>query len=207
MPHITAPRPVRSSHSRRLLVGLLVLIIIVTALAASRALLLPERTEGLGTTERIRVTTQYGGGRLPDGADVFDDQLPGVAKLDPALRDALRRATLDAGRDGVAVLITSGWRSPQYQQRLLDEAIATYGSRDEAARWVATPEASSHVSGRAVDLGPVDATSWLSQHGAGYGLCQTYANESWHYELRPSAPTEGCPAMYDDPTADPRMER
>ena len=43
------------------------------------------------------------------------------------------------------------------------------------------------MSGDAVDIGRSDATAWLSEHGAEYGLCQIYANEPWHYELRPEA--------------------
>ena len=55
--------------------------------------------------------------------------------------------------------------------------------------------------------GPADATAWLSAHGASYGLCQIYRNESWHYELRPDATSRGCPSMYADPTHDPRMQQ
>jgi zinc D-Ala-D-Ala carboxypeptidase len=65
----------------------------------------------------------------------------------------------------------------------------------------------SAVSGDAVDLGPADATAWLSEHGSEYGLCQTYRNEPWHYELRPAATGRGCPSMYADPTDDPRMRQ
>jgi len=61
------------------------------------------------------------------------------------------------------------------------------------------------VSGNAVDIGPVHATPWLAEHGAGYGLCQIYRNEPWHYELRPDAIENGCPPMYADPSQDPRM--
>jgi hypothetical protein len=146
------------------------------------------------------------GGALPDGTTVFADD-PGVANLDPALLGALRQAARDAGRDGVELFVDSGWRSPKYQKRLFREAISKYGSREEAARWVATARTSSHVSGDAVDIGPSEATAWLSGHGAGYGLCQIYSNEPWHYELRPEASAHGCPAMYADPTHDPRMQR
>ena len=103
--------------------------------------------------------------------------------------------------------VNSGWRSVAYQEQLLDEAVSTYGSRKAAARWVATPDTSAHVSGDAVDIGPTDAAAWLSAHGAGYGLCQTYRNEPWHYELRPDAVERGCPAAYADPSHDPRMNR
>ena len=99
----------------------------------------------------------------------------------------------------------SGWRSEAYQQHLLDDAISRYGSEREAARWVATPDTSAHVSGDAVDVGPADAAAWLSGRGAAYGLCRTYGNEPWHFELRPGAGDHGCPPVYADPTHDPRM--
>ena len=59
--------------------------------------------------------------------------------------------------------------------------------------------------GDAVDLGPAAARSWLAEHGARYGLCRVYANEPWHFELRPDAVRHGCPRPYADPTQDPRM--
>jgi len=132
--------------------------------------------------------------------------IQGGGDLDAALADALRRAAADAAYDGVELSIESGRRSPEYQQQLLDEAISKYGSEAEAARWVATPETSPHVSGDAVDIGPSNATAWLSDNGAGYGLCQIYGNEPWHFELRPEAIDRGCPPMYADPTQDPRMQ-
>jgi zinc D-Ala-D-Ala carboxypeptidase len=147
------------------------------------------------------------GGAVPDGATVFDDEIPGVAQLDPALLGAVRQAATDAADDGVEFFVTSGWRSPEYQEQLLLEAVSEYGSIAEAARWVATPNTSAHVSGDAVDIGPSDATAWLSAHGAEYGLCQIYGNEPWHYELRPDAIDQGCPPMYADPTHDPRMQQ
>jgi zinc D-Ala-D-Ala carboxypeptidase len=146
-------------------------------------------------------------GAVPDGTMVFDDEVPGVANLDPELLGALRQAATDAADDGVEFFVDSGWRSPEYQERLLQEAVSKYGSEEEAARWVATPDTSPHVSGDAVDIGPSDATAWLSEHGAEYGLCQIYANEPWHYELRPEAVDHRCPSMYADPTHDPRMQQ
>ncbi|MFY9712476.1 MAG: M15 family metallopeptidase [Microbacterium sp.] len=138
---------------------------------------------------------------------VFDDHLPAVSKLDPALLEALRRAATDARGDGVEFEVNGGWRSTALQEKLLADAVAQYGSMEEAARWVASPTGSAHVSGEAVDLGPLSALDWLAQHGADYGLCQIYANESWHYELRPEAVDGGCPAMYADSSEDPRMSR
>jgi zinc D-Ala-D-Ala carboxypeptidase len=146
-------------------------------------------------------------GDLPDGVSVFDDQYPGVTNVDPDLLQALREAGTDAADEGIEFSVTSGWRTPEYQSQLLREAISTYGSEEEAARWVATPDTSAHVSGDAVDIGSLDATAWLSEHGAEYGLCQIYANEPWHYELRPLAIDHGCPPMYANPTHDPRMQQ
>jgi hypothetical protein len=146
-------------------------------------------------------------GVVPDGVTVFDDEFPAVANLDPDLLAALRHAATDAGDDGVALVVNSGWRSPEYQEQLLRDAVSEYGSAEEAARWVATADTSPHVSGDAVDIGPSDATAWLSEQGDDYGLCQIYGNEPWHYELRPEATDHGCPPMYADPTQDPRMQR
>ena len=146
-------------------------------------------------------------GAVPAGTTVFDDEVPGVANLDPALLDALRQAATDAAGDGIEFLVDSGWRSPEYQRRLLHQAVLKYGSEEEASHWVATPNTSAHVAGGAVDIGRSDAIAWLSEHGATYGLCQIYSNEPWHYELRPEAIGRGCPRTYADPTRDPRMQQ
>jgi LAS superfamily LD-carboxypeptidase LdcB len=146
-------------------------------------------------------------GVLPDGVTVFDDEYSGIAGLDADLLQALREAATDAANDGIEFSVNSGWRSSEYQNQLLREAVAEFGSVAEAARWVATAETSSHVSGDAVDIGPSDAAVWLSEHGAHYGLCQIYDNEPWHYELRHEAVDRGCPPMYADPTHDPRTQQ
>ncbi|MFJ8510303.1 M15 family metallopeptidase [Streptomyces avermitilis] len=169
----------------------------------------PDRAPVLGEGRRGEHHGALGeaDGAVPDGATVFDNDLPGVANLDADLLGALRKAATDAAADGVEFHVNSGWRSAEYQNRLLGEAVSTYGSEEEAARWVATAKTSPHVSGDAVDIGPSDATTWLSRHGADYGLCQIYRNESWHYELRPEAMDNSCPPMYADPTQDPRMQQ
>jgi zinc D-Ala-D-Ala carboxypeptidase len=146
-------------------------------------------------------------GAVSRGLTVFDNDRPAVANLDPDLRRALRRAAKDAARDGVKIFISSGWRSPEYQARLLRQAVSRYGSNENARRWVASANTSSHVSGYAVDIGPSRAMAWLSRHGAEYRLCQIYKNEPWHYELRPRAIDDGCPPMYADPRHDPRMQQ
>src|SRR4051794_33587345 len=189
---------------RRICVAGLLVVIVATAAVGCR-LRVP-----LPSTASLRRTASAvgeAGGRVPDGTTVFDDAVPGVGRLDRALRRALRRAATDAAAGGVEFVVNGGWRSPAYEDQLRREAVAKYGSEAEAARWVATGSTSPHVSGDAVDLGPAHATPWLSAHGAAYGLCQIYGNEPWHYELRPDAIAHGCPPTYSDPTHDPRMQR
>jgi zinc D-Ala-D-Ala carboxypeptidase len=196
------------------------LLVVIAAIAAALGYQLPApssstaassidvlRSEHRGVRSEHRGALDEADGAVPDGATVFDDEIPGVANLDSDLLGALRQAATDAADDGVEFVVDSGWRSPEYQEQLLHEAVSKYGSEEEAARWVATADTSPHVSGDAVDLGRLDARAWLSEHGAAYGLCQIYSNESWHYELRPEAIGHGCPPMYADPTHDPRMQQ
>ena len=121
---------------------------------------------------------------MPSPWDVAN---PAVGNLDPALRIAVQQATTAAAAAGVTMSITSGWRSPVFQQQLLDDAIATYGSLDAALLYVQTPQRSHHVLGQAVDIGLADADRWLIANGARFGLCQIYANEPWHFELATDA--------------------
>jgi D-alanyl-D-alanine carboxypeptidase len=204
----TTTRPVRI---RRIRVA--ALLVVIAAIAAALGTHLPVSSSSTVASPIDIVRSQHRGalgeadGAVPDGVTVFDDELPAVANLDPALLGALRQAATDAADDGVEFYVDSGWRSAAYQERLLQEAVSKYGSEREAARWVASPDTSAHVSGDAVDIGHSDAAAWLSEHGAAYGLCQIYGNEPWHYELRPEAVDRGCPPVYADPTQDRRMQR
>lgn len=130
----------------------------------------------------------------------FADDVPAIANLDPALRDAVQRAASDADEEGVEFVVTSGWRSAFYQQSLLDDAVKSYGSAEAASEFVLAPTESRHVTGEAIDIGRTDADSWLSQHGSSYGLCQIYANEMWHFELA-TTPGGQCPEQLSDASA------
>ena len=199
--------PPAAGRGRRLLVVAAVALVALAGAAAAHGERPPAVGSALDVLHRFdRSAVGAADGVLPEGATV-DDDLPGVTRLDPALLAALRRAAADAADAGVELHVSSGWRSRAHQEQLLAEAVARYGSAEEAARWVARPEGSAHVQGDAVDVGPTAAMSWLAQHGAGYGLCPVYANEPWHYELRPGADVDGCPPTYRDPTEDPRTHR
>jgi D-alanyl-D-alanine carboxypeptidase len=217
-PARTAPGRIRIRRDR--VAGLLVAVAAVAAALGYQLVAFSSTTTSTTASpievllgERPGLRSEHRGGlgvadgAVPDGTTVFDDEIPGVVKLDSDLLGALRRAATDAARDGVEFFVDSGWRSPEYQRQLFREAVSKYGSEEEAGRWVATPNTSPHVSGHAVDIGPSRAAAWLSEHGAEYGLCQIYGNEPWHYELRPAAVALGCPPTYADPTHDPRMQR
>ncbi|MFI6560705.1 M15 family metallopeptidase [Streptomyces sp. NPDC050534] len=204
-------RPPTRRFRSLLVVGLL--LVVLAAITAALGHELPKAPSiGAASPSNLHRGERHGAlgeadGAVPDGVTVFDGTLPAVARLDPGLLKALRRAATDAADDGVRFYVNSGWRSPAYQDQLLREAVAKYGSEDEAARWVTTAATSPHVSGDAVDIGHSDATAWLSAHGAAYGLCRIYRNEPWHYELRAHAIDRGCPPPYADPTQDPRMQQ
>ncbi len=138
-------------------------------------------------------------GYVPAGEYVglYDDH-PTITKLDPELLDAVRRAAADLeAEQGIEMLVTTGWRSLEYQQWLFDEAVERYRDEEIAKSYVASPDVSKHPQGEAIDIGPLDAQLWLQQHGSDYGLCQTYSNERWHYELATS-PGGECPPMLQD---------
>ena len=121
---------------------------------------------------------------------------PAPTALDPDLAQRFADAQAAAAAEGVTLTLTSGWRSADEQQRLVDDAIATYGSAEEAHRWVLPPERSAHVAGLAIDVGPVDGARWLEERAGQFGLCRTYQNEWWHFE---SAPPDGaCPEPHVD---------
>lgn len=141
-------------------------------------------------------------GFIPEGETLDpSDDVPALTGLAPELLAAVREAA-DAAleEDGIEALVTSGWRSEHYQRFLLDSAVEVYGSEEEAAKWVASPEESSHVTGAAVDIGRTDAAYWFARHGSRFGLCQTYDNEIWHYELGVE-PGGTCPAPLADASA------
>ncbi len=138
-------------------------------------------------------------GHVTDGAhpSPAEPGPPGTATgLHPELERRFLAAQQAAAADDVVLTLTSGLRTAAEQQELVDEAVARYGV-PEAYRWVLPPEQSAHVQGLAVDVGPTEGAYWLQQHGPDLGLCPTYANEVWHFELLPEGAT-ACPEPRPD---------
>jgi LAS superfamily LD-carboxypeptidase LdcB len=202
MPHpvLDSPAPVlptRPSSSRARRLTVVALGLCVAALLAALATVLAQvSTASAGTASAL--TTEAG--HIAEGTVITlaDDDVPAIARLHPALLAALRQAEADAVADGIpSFQVTSGWRSAEYQLWLLEDAVERYGDEDIAGQYVATPDRSRHVTGDAVDIVPLDAQLWLIEHGARYGICQTYANERWHFELA-TQPGGVCPVMKPD---------
>ena len=200
--HISA-RTSRRTSRRPVAVGLVVASVVLAAVFGAYPLLdradspVVQAVDGvLDPGADPAGSTGVDGGEIPDGAATLADDLPAVTGLDPALTEAVRQAASDAATDGIDFWVTSGWRSPAFQQRLLDEAVRKHGSLEKARELVSTPELSEHVHGKAVDIGPTEGAYWLVEHGTDYGLCQVYSNEIWHFELL-TEPGGTCPPMLD----------
>lgn len=81
--------------------------------------------------------------------------------------------------------ITSGFRSPERQAQLWQDALQKYGSPERARKWVAPPGRSNHNHGHAADLKYLDpsATAWAHENAGRFGLAFPLSNENWHIEL------------------------
>ncbi|MFL6060010.1 MAG: M15 family metallopeptidase [Marmoricola sp.] len=153
----------------------------------------PARALGLPGHLPPRSVEDDGSGELSP----FETGNDEISRLDPDLLAAVQEAAREAKQDHIPFWVTSGWRSRAHQQRLLDDAVARYGSLAQALRWVSTPDTSAHVQGHAVDIGPGAADAWLEHNGARWGLCRAFGNERWHFELR-AQPGGTCPSLYPD---------
>lgn len=133
-------------------------------------------------------------GGLPEAP--LSEAGPGdVRDLQPPLRHAVLAAIYAAHAAGVPLDVNSGFRTPQHQEELYQQAIAKYGSAQAAHAWVLPPDESDHVTGNAVDVEPAAGIAWLEANGVRFGLCRKYANEDWHFELLAPDIGQGCPAM------------
>ena len=91
----------------------------------------------------------------------------------PDVARAFDRMAAAAGADGVALLITSAFRS--------DAEQAILWAQRPDPRWVAPPGKSLHRNGTELDLGPPAAYGWLAANAQRFHFLRRYAWEPWHY--------------------------
>ena len=84
--------------------------------------------------------------------------------------DRMERA---ARADGVALIITSAYRSDA------EQAVLFRAHPDP--KWVAPPGTSLHRYGTELDLGPPAAYGWLAANATRFHFIQRYGHEPWHY--------------------------
>lgn len=122
--------------------------------------------------------TQYatGGATRPDS----------FSGMNPEFSNALAQMFSTAPPEIQAQLrVGSGYRSPERQAQLWEEALRKYGSPEAARKWVAPPGNSQHNHGNAADLKYLspEARAWAHANAAQYGLAFPLDNEDWHIEL------------------------
>jgi hypothetical protein len=120
-----------------------------------------------------------------------------ASDLNVHVKNRFLAAQSEARKEGINLVITSGFRTADRQEYLFKKAIAKYGSEKEASKWVLPPDKSHHPDGIALDInypGNPGDTKWLEVNGYKYGLCRVYKNEWWHFEPV-IAPGEKCPPL------------
>jgi len=91
----------------------------------------------------------------------------------PDVAAAFDRMYAAARRDGVTLVINSGYRSDAEQAKLF--------AQHPDPHWVAPPGHSLHRYGTELDLGPPSAYGWLARNAGRFHFVQRYSWEPWHY--------------------------
>jgi Transglycosylase SLT domain/D-alanyl-D-alanine carboxypeptidase len=91
----------------------------------------------------------------------------------PDVATAFDRMAATAARDGVALVVNSGFRSDTEQAALF--------AANPDPRWVAPPGRSLHRCATELDIGPESAYGWLAANATRFGFVQRYSWEAWHY--------------------------
>jgi hypothetical protein len=91
----------------------------------------------------------------------------------PDVALAFDRMATAARREGIALLVTSGYRSDSEQAELYE--------RHPDPKWVAPPGRSLHRLGTELDLGPPSAYGWLARNAGRFHFVRRYSWEPWHY--------------------------
>lgn len=124
-----------------------------------------------------------------------------INRTDLSLRvcveEALRKMAVAAKAEGITLLVSSTFRTYDYQKRLYERNVREMG-KEAADRESAMPGSSQHQTGTAIDFGSItDAFAedepgiWLAENANKYGFSLSYPQgyepvtgyrwECWHY--------------------------
>ncbi|MBO5482837.1 MAG: M15 family metallopeptidase [Spirochaetaceae bacterium] len=124
-----------------------------------------------------------------------------INRTDLSLRvcveEALRKMAVAAKTEGITLLVSSTFRTYDYQKRLYERNVREMG-KEAADRESAMPGSSQHQTGTAIDFGSItDAFAedepgiWLAENANKYGFSLSYPQgyepvtgyrwECWHY--------------------------
>ncbi len=126
-----------------------------------------------------------------------------MQRLAPAAATKWAEMQAAAAADGITLLLVSGFRSIDYQARLIRKKINAGQSVSEILAVNAAPGHSEHHTGRAVDIAtpgsrPLteefeksEAFGWLTRNAGKYGFSMSYPRnnaagfiyEPWHWAL------------------------
>jgi hypothetical protein len=91
----------------------------------------------------------------------------------PDVALAFDRMAAAARRGGIALVVSSGFRSDAEQAQLF--------AQNPDPTWVAPPGKSLHRCATELDLGPSSAYGWLAANAASFGFVKRYSWEPWHF--------------------------
>ena len=158
----------------------------------------------------LGIPPRYGRGGVPpyygeaaELVDVGPNLVGRMQQLAPPAAARWQQMVAAAGRDGVRLLIVSGFRSFEYQAGLIRNKLAAGQAIADILKVNAAPGFSQHHSGCAVDVAtpgsrPLTeefetsaAFAWLTRRAAEFGFSMTYPRgnpcgfiyEPWHWAL------------------------
>lgn len=158
--------------------------------------------------QELGIPSDYGRDRgLPRYAeaaeliDVGPNLVGRMQRLTPATAARWQQMVEAGGRDGIRLLIVSGFRSVEYQAQLIRNKLEAGQRIEEILEVVAAPGFSQHHTGCCVDIAtpgsrPLteefehsDAFAWLNENAGDFGFSMTYPRdnpygfvyEPWHW--------------------------
>lgn len=148
-----------------------------------------------------------------DGPPIFDEALELVEigpnlvgrpqRLTPATAESWHAMVAAAEADGVTLMVVSGFRSVDYQARLIRKKIAAGQDIGAILKVNAAPGYSEHHTGQAVDIATpgsrplteefeaTEAFRWLTDKAGSFGFSMSYPRdnpwgfiyEPWHWSV------------------------